>query len=165
MKKAVVTTLEIEKYAQLSLKKWLKAVDSHPSLKSRVFGKLKENANVRISVEMTVCNANRMSRLNQQYRGKSGSTDVLSFAADPFFQRQGILGDLVICAPVVLKQALEYEHTWKKEMDVLIVHGLLHLFHFDHELGKREALEMAKWERKLLGLNAKASLITRASVK
>jgi rRNA maturation RNase YbeY len=72
------------------------------------------------------------------------------------------LGDLVICTPVVLKQAKAFNHSWKKEIDLLLVHGLLHLLHFDHEKGKKEALEMAKWEKKLLG---KKTLITRASEK
>jgi probable rRNA maturation factor len=164
-KKAVPTILEIENYAHLALKKWLRALQKQASLKKRVLEQSGTNSIKNFIVEMTVCNANRMSRLNLQYRGKTGPTDVLSFAADSFFQHQGILGDLVICAPVLLKQAKDYDHSWKKEMDVLIVHGLLHLLHFDHELGEKEAREMAKWERKLLGLSSKTSLITRASLQ
>ncbi len=165
-KPAVVTPSapEIEKYANTSLRKWVKAVGTHRNLKMRAFGKSKNVHEGHFHVELTICSAPRMSKLNKEYRGKTGPTDVLSFAADPFFQHKGVLGDLVICAPVVLKQAREYQHSWKKEIDVLIVHGLLHLLHFDHELGEKEAHEMAKWERKLLGLTAKASLITRASV-
>jgi probable rRNA maturation factor len=155
---------EIEKYANSALKKWVKAVGSHRVLKMRAFGKSKAVIDGHFHVELTICGAPRMSKLNKEYRGKVGLTDVLSFAADPFFQHKGVLGDLVICAPVVLKQAREYQHSWKKELDVLIVHGLLHLLHFDHEQGETEAREMAKWERKLLGLSAKTSLITRASL-
>ena len=161
--KTVVTALQIEKYANSALKKWVKAVQSHKVLKTRAFGNAKAVQASEFHVELTVCTAPRMSKLNKQYRGKTGPTDVLSFAADPFFQHKGVLGDLVICAPVVLKQAREYKHSWKKEIDVLIVHGLLHLLHFDHEQGEKEAREMAKWEKKILGLSSKASLITRAS--
>ena len=154
---------EIEKYANSSLKKWVKAIGAHRVLKVRALGNTKAILEGHFHVELTICGAPRMSKLNKEYRGKTGPTDVLSFAADPFFQHKGVLGDLVICAPVVLKQAKAYSHSWKKELDVLIVHGLLHLLHFDHEQGEKEALEMAKWERKLLGVGAKASLITRAS--
>lgn len=161
--KAVVTAPEIEKYANSALKKWVKALQSHRVLKTRALGSSKAEQHGPFHVELTICSAPRMKKLNEQYRGKASPTDVLSFAADPFFQRKGVLGDLVICAPVVLKQAREYQHSWKKEIDVLIVHGLLHLLNFDHELGELEAREMAKWERKLLGVGVKASLITRAS--
>jgi rRNA maturation RNase YbeY len=155
---------EIQKYANSALRKWVKAVEAHRVLKMRAFGKSKPAVESDFHVELTVCGAPRMSKLNKEYRGKLGPTDVLSFAADPFFQHKGVLGDLVICAPVVLKQARTYQHSWKKEIDVLIVHGLLHLLHFDHELGETEAREMAKWERKLLGLSSKTGLITRASL-
>lgn len=143
----------------------MKTIESHRVLKTRVFGAeaLKEKRT--FQVDLTLCAAPRMTKLNHQYRGKKEPTDVLSFAADHFFQGQGVLGDIVICAPVVLKQAREFNHSWKKEMDVLIVHGLLHLLRFDHELGVKEAQEMAKWEKKLLGVSARVSLITRASVR
>lgn len=162
IEKVAVTTPEIEKYASTALKKWVKAVETHRVLKARVFNTEAIRGKLAFQVDLTVCTAPRMTKLNHQYRGKKEPTDVLSFAADHFFQHQGVLGDLVICAPIVLKQAREYNHSWKKEMDVLIVHGLLHLLHFDHEQGVKEAQEMAKWEKKLLGSK---TLITRASEK
>lgn len=156
-----IEKIDLEKYAASALKKWVKAVESHRVLKGRVFTPDAIREKRSFQVDLTVCTVPKMTKLNHQYRGKKEPTDVLSFAADHFFQGQGVLGDLVICAPVVLKQAREYRHSWKKEIDLLLVHGLLHLLHFDHEQGKKEAKEMAKWEQKLLGSQ---SLITRASL-
>ena len=51
-------------------------------------------------------------------------------------------------------------HSWKNEMDVLIVHGLLHLLHFDHELGEAQEKQMAKLESLVLG--EKRGLIKRS---
>lgn len=154
---------DFEKYAGAALKKWLKKVQSHRELKSRIrpgdgAGKLN------FQVDLTICTEPRMVKLNEHYRGKKEPTDVLSFAADHFFQGQGVLGDIVICGPVALKQAKLYDHSWKKELDVLLVHGLLHLLRFDHEESAKAAKEMAKWEKKLLGVAADASLMTRAGV-
>ena len=150
----------LEKYAVSALKKWVKTVESHRVLKGRVFNAEAIREKRTFQVDLTLCTTPKMTKLNHQYRGKKEPTDVLSFAADHFFQGQGVLGDLVICTPVVLKQAREFNHSWKQEIDLLLVHGLLHLLHFDHELGKTEAQEMAKWEKKILGSK---TLITRAS--
>ena len=150
----------LEKYALTALKKWIKTIESHRVLKVRVFNPDAIREKRTFQVDLTVCTAPKMTKLNHQYRGKKEPTDVLSFAADQFFQGQGVLGDLVICAPVILKQAKEYQHPWKKEIDLLLVHGLLHLLHFDHEQDAKQALEMAKWEKKILG---NKTLITRAT--
>jgi probable rRNA maturation factor len=157
---AKIEKIDLEKYAATALKKWVKAVEAHRLLKVRVFSPDAIREKRSFQVDLTVCTTLKMTKLNHQYRGKKEPTDVLSFAADHFFQGQGVLGDLVICAPIILKQAKEYQHSWKKEVDLLLVHGLLHLLHFDHEQGKKEALEMAKWEKKILGSK---TLITRAS--
>lgn len=91
-----------------------------------------------------------MSRLNAQYRQKAYATDVLSFRSPDVFFQQGQLGELVVCAPVLRRQAGEREHSEQKELAVLLVHGVLHLLGFDHELGAREARAMARWEARLL---------------
>jgi probable rRNA maturation factor len=93
----------------------------------------------------------RMKTLNKQYRGKDAPTDVLSFPAPEVFVRQGHLGDVVICVPVMESQAKEVGHAVRQELRVLLVHGLLHLIGYDHERSSRESVEMSKWEAKLLG--------------
>ena len=84
--------------------------------------------------------------LNLQYRSKDAPTNILSFPAEiPHIDYQ-CLGDLVVCAPIVAREAQEQG----KELDAhwahLIVHGMLHLQHFDHqtddEADKMEALEV-----------------------
>lgn len=101
-----------------------------------------------------------MQVLNKNYRGKNYPTDVLSFPVPEPFARMGILGELVICLPVLKAQAVEQKHSASLELDILLVHGVLHLLGFDHELGPKQAREMASWEAKLL-----ASLLASASKK
>jgi probable rRNA maturation factor len=92
-----------------------------------------------------------MARLNSRYRGKPRPTDVLSFPApEPIRSLQGALGELVICLPVLTRQAREQGHRAELELWVLLAHGLLHLLGMDHEKGGKQAAEMARWEKKLL---------------
>lgn len=93
-----------------------------------------------------------MLKLNTQYRSKKYATDVLSFTVPELFSKMGILGELVICLPVLQAQAKAQKHSSAVELDVLLTHGVLHLLGFDHELGPRQAKEMARWEARLLGL-------------
>lgn len=71
--------------------------------------------------------------LNSQYRGKDYATNVLSF---PFEVPEGIdlplLGDLVICAPVMAREAAEQEKTEQAHWAHLVIHGTLHLLGYDH---------------------------------
>jgi probable rRNA maturation factor len=150
---------EMEKYAQTSLKKWMKKVLTEPKLKKRVKGFVGNEWHVDISV----ASAPKMSQINFSFRKKKYATDVLSFPADDFFQSQGLLGDIVVCAPVIVRQAKEVGHTWKRELDVLLVHGLLHLLRYDHEAGPKEEKEMNAWEKKILGPTYSKSLIQRNS--
>jgi probable rRNA maturation factor len=78
-----------------------------------------------------------MARLNEQYRGIAQATDVLSFGCDdpcPTGSDEPItLGDVVIAPAVAERQAAELGHTIEHELDVLLVHGILHLLGYDHE--------------------------------
>ena len=64
--------------------------------------------------------------------------------------REGQLGEVVICLPVLKRQARERGHSEVAELEILLVHGALHLLGFDHELGPKQAAAMARWEGKLL---------------
>ena len=74
------------------------------------------------------------SELNQRYRNKQGSTNVLSF---PYESMAGVetdlLGDLIICAPVVRHEAESQGKTVDMHFSHLVVHGILHLFGYDHQ--------------------------------
>jgi probable rRNA maturation factor len=101
-------------------------------------------------VHFTLVSSAQIQKLNRAWRKKNYPTDVLSFSAHEVFVRQGYLGELVICLPVMKKQAREQGHTLERELDVLLVHGVLHLMGFDHELGPKQAKLMQKWENTLL---------------
>ncbi len=126
---------------------WMKVAQTIPTLRRRapVSGKA-------WSVEFAwIPKRAAMARLNARYRGKRRPTDVLSFPAPSVFRREGILGEIAICGPVLREQAREAGHAPARELDLLLVHGLLHLLGFDHERGPRAAREMARWECRLLG--------------
>ncbi|HSH29623.1 MAG TPA: rRNA maturation RNase YbeY [Thiohalobacter sp.] len=85
------------------------------------------------------------SALNQTYRGKGGPTNVLSFPVDaaglPGLELP-LLGDLVICAPVVAREAAEQDKTVEAHWAHMVVHGMLHLQGYDHlEPAEAEVME------------------------
>ena len=122
---------------------------------SRLVKKAKPGARATV----TVVGASAIKRLNAKYRKKNKPTDVLSFPAPEFFVKQGLLGELLVCLPVLKIQAAERGHSPEEELTVLLAHGLLHLLGYDHELGPKEALKMKRAEANLLG--SKAGLISR----
>ena len=92
--------------------------------------------------------------LNRHYRGKDYATNVLSFPAElpeglPEGVRMPLLGDLVICAPVVAREAKEQRKPLNAHYAHLAVHGALHLLGWDHE-DDREAEAMEQLEREIL---------------
>jgi probable rRNA maturation factor len=103
-----------------------------------------------------------IQELNRTYRRKNKPTDVLSFPAGPppFAEAEVTAGDLAISIDTARRQAEALGHTLKLEVQILMLHGLLHLAGFDHEqdtgqMGRRESLL-----RKHYGLPA--GLIQRA---
>jgi probable rRNA maturation factor len=84
-------------------------------------------------------------RLNRQFRGKNKATDVLSFPAIAPGPLK-IAGDLALSIPTAWRQATERGHSLAIEIKVLILHGLLHLAGYDHEVDEGE---MARREQKL----------------
>jgi len=102
-----------------------------------------------------------MARLNETYRKKKGATDVLSFPARARRKpvalgkrnaREGFLGDIAISPVVAKRNAREFGRTISEELQILILHGVLHLMGYDHETdrGEMERLEMRL--RRRLGL-------------
>ena len=92
--------------------------------------------------------------LNRHYRGRDYATNVLSFPAEmpeglPKGVRLPLLGDLVICAPVVAREAREQKKALNDHYAHLTVHGTLHLLGWDPE-DEREAECMEQLEREIL---------------
>jgi probable rRNA maturation factor len=89
--------------------------------------------------------------LNRDYRGKDYATNVLSFPVElPPGVRSPLLGDLVICAPVVALEALGQDKPLAHHHAHLVVHGVLHLLGMDHERSEAEAEAMEARERTIL---------------
>jgi len=86
--------------------------------------------------------------LNRRYRGRDHATNVLTFA----YPESGptLEGDIVLCAPVVTREAREQGKPVAAHFAHLVVHGLLHLQGFDHERA-RTAHRMEALERRILG--------------
>ena len=84
--------------------------------------------------------------LNRRYRGKDNPTNVLAFPAEDEFLDYRCLGDLVLCAPVVLREAAEQHKPVEAHWAHLVVHGMLHLQGYDHQAeadsAAMEALEV-----------------------
>lgn len=86
--------------------------------------------------------------LNLTYRGKDYATNVLTF---DYAQSPVVMADLVLCAPVVEREALEQNKPLQAHYAHLLVHGALHACGYDHETNERDALEMETLEILLLG--------------
>lgn len=97
-------------------------------------------------ITIRIVDAEESQSLNNYYRGKNQPTNILSF---PFAVPPGVdtnlLGDLVICAPIVKQEAKEQNITLKAHYAHLTIHGVLHLLGFDHETAK-SAKEMETLE-------------------
>jgi probable rRNA maturation factor len=83
-----------------------------------------------------------MRRLNRDFRRRDHATDVLSF---PSRQTLGFLGDVAISFPRARRQAAEFGHSVGQEIEILMLHGVLHLLGMDHESDKGQ---MARAENK-----------------
>ena len=93
--------------------------------------------------------------LNLEARGKDYATNILSYPSDLPAAIIGLmptlsLGELVICHAVVVREATEQNKTVAQHTSHLLIHGILHLLGFDHELGQAEQDEMESFEIAIL---------------
>jgi probable rRNA maturation factor len=89
-------------------------------------------------------------RLNLEFRGRDRATNVLSFPFDPVPEIDlNHVGDLVICAPVVAREAAEQGKQAEAHWAHMVVHGMLHLQGYDHETDE-QAAEMEDLETEIL---------------
>jgi probable rRNA maturation factor len=89
-------------------------------------------------------------RYNREFRGRDYATNVLSFPYEPApGEHPGLLGDIVICAPVVLREASEQGKPARDHFAHLAIHGVLHLLGYDHET-EADAERMEGIEREVL---------------
>ena len=92
----------------------------------------------------------RLAELNENWRGKSGPTNVLSFPGDADGPDPEMLGDIALALETLMAEAALAGISVSAHFNHLVVHGVLHLLGFDHE-NDREAEEMESLETKILG--------------
>jgi probable rRNA maturation factor len=101
-------------------------------------------------VTVRICDSAESQQLNRDYRGKDKPTNVLSFVFEaPTHIDSPFLGDLVICAALVEREAKEQNKAILDHWAHLCIHGLLHLLGYDH-IEEEEALEMENLETHVL---------------
>ncbi len=100
-----------------------------------------------------VVDLEEMANLNERYRGVAGATDVLSFSCDDPCAVESdepiTLGDVIVAPEVAERQAVEYGHTVEEELNLLLVHGVLHLLGYEHDTDEQAGVMQAR-ERALL---------------
>ena len=126
--------------AAVSFRKWVAA-----ALKGRI---------LEADLAIRIVDSKEGRALNRHYRGKDYATNVLSFPAErphglPKDVRMPLLGDLVLCAPVIAREAREQGKPLAAHYAHLTVHGALHLLGWNHE-DEREAECMEQLEREIL---------------
>jgi probable rRNA maturation factor len=120
-----------------------------PARLRRVLDGAAEALRVRGEVSLVLAGDRLLRRLNRDYRGRDRSTDVLSFPGDG---GEAGLGDVVISVETARRNARRLGRTLLQELDVLALHGFLHVLGHDHESddGTMDRLER-RLRRRLLG--------------
>ncbi len=119
--------------AAVTLRRWI----------ARAAGRARGELGVR------VVDAREGRKLNRQWRGKDYATNVLSFPIGDNAD-SALLGDLVICAPLMAREAQQQGKDLKAHWAHIVVHGVLHLLGYDHQRAA-DARVMENRERELLG--------------
>ena len=103
------------------------------------------------ALSIRIVGAREGRALNLQYRGKDYATNVLSFPVElPRGVASPLLGDIVICAPVVVREARAQRKPIRDHYAHLTMHGVLHLLGFDHQ-NEHDSAEMEALETRVLG--------------
>ncbi len=109
----------------------------------------------KIYISVILTDEDNIKKINDEYRKIDKATDVLSF---PMFEpteineakkREEVLGDIIVCIPIVKRQAVEYEHSEEREFAYMLVHGFYHLMGYDH-MEKEDKQKMRAKEETVL---------------
>jgi len=113
----------------------------------RILKLLKENQS---ELSLALVGNREIRKLNSQYRNKNEPTDVLSFPLEEDLPKgKKLLGDVVISVEQAEKQAEEGKKTLEMELEFLLIHGILHLLGYDHEVSPKEASRMHRMEKRI----------------
>lgn len=101
-----------------------------------------ESVSTNASLTIVLTDDAHLHKLNRDYLGIDAPTDVLSFAANETDPESGMtyLGDILISVPRAEAQSSSYGHTLEAEVQLLVVHGVLHLLGYDHADGEGKAM-------------------------
>ncbi|MCY9184557.1 rRNA maturation RNase YbeY [Bacillus halotolerans] len=122
------------------------------------FAAEREGVQDQAEISVTIVTNEDIQQINKEYRGKDTPTDVISFALEEEGEDEveivgaempPVLGDIIISADRTREQAEEYNHSFKRELGFLAVHGFLHLLGYDH-MTKEEEEEMFTKQKDLL---------------
>ena len=116
-----------------------------------------------VELGLVITSQERVKQLNKDYRGKDAPTDVLAFYMMTAGEGKGVessdfiappdgvrhLGEVIISYPQAVIQAEEHHHSIKRELAILIIHGVLHLLGYDHEEPEQER-RMREREQEIL---------------
>lgn len=113
----------------------------------RILKLLKENHS---ELSLALVGNGEIRKLNSQYRKKNEPTDVLSFPQEDNLPKGGrLLGDVIISVEQADIQAREGRKTLDQEIETLLIHGILHLLGYDHEVSPNEARRMKRMETRI----------------
>jgi len=130
-----------------------------------------ENFGISSEVSILLVDNDKIKEMNKEYRNIDSPTDVLSFPmldmvegklesdAGDYDLDEGVLllGDIVISMEMAQKQAIEYGHSFERELAFLLTHGLFHLLGYDHETGEEEKRMLGKQEAVLESIGLRGS--------
>ncbi len=125
-----------------------------------ISGELGEIADGEIEVSLLLCDDAFIAGLNEQYRGKSGPTDVLSFEQDgPDTGNLRLLGDIIVSLETVDRRCGGDRSAMSREIRLLFCHGMLHLLGYEHGTREEERDMIAK-QAGYLGVEPKAAWLS-----
>ncbi len=114
----------------------------------------------KLIITITFTTPEQIHKINKEYRQVDRPTDVLSFPmferkeleekiAKQDFEYEDVLGDIIISIEKVKEQAIEYGHSFERELSYMLVHGFYHLMGYDH-IKEEDKKEMRPKEEKIL---------------
>ena len=115
--------------------------------RSRVTRWIRHALAVDAEITVRIVDAEEGRKLNREYRKKDYATNVLTF---DYQQEPTVMADLVLCAPVVEREAREQNKTLEEHYAHLLVHGTLHAQGWDHETSEEDAEEMEAYETDIM---------------
>ena len=141
----------------------IKENDEYISIISQVIKKcyeIEDLENSKLYINVILTNPEYIKKINKTYRNIDKETDVLSFPMfeknelenklkNKDFKNNDILGDIIISIEQVEKQAIEYGHSFERELSYMVVHGFYHLMGYDHIKEEEKNIMRSKEEKVL----------------